>query len=199
MIISVCPKLRVCSNLACGCDAFHNEGQGDAEPILEAFGRQFLKFSLKPTPSLDAQLFNIMLRIPLSLEHALQTFSGVSGVYFEPRGDTPQDASVRYGVIWVPRADLQSIQVLKQGAAAAGSVWAAMQGFRRASAASASEARRPFHCQSRSDRGLGVPGGRPSSRSLRLLDGRPCRPNPLLGPPLRGQVTTFCGHKLEKS
>ena len=121
-IISVCPKLRLCQNLGCTCEAFHPDGQADLQPILEAFNRQFLRLNLRPVPAGDAQLFNIMLRVPLALEHPLQSFSGSSGIYFEPRGATPREPSARYGVIWVPRSDLQGIQVLKQGSAAAAGV-----------------------------------------------------------------------------
>ena len=119
-VIAECPLLSACHKLGCDCPAFHGVSSGDApEPILEVFGRQYLTLNLRPSSPESAQLFNAVLRVPRQLEEAIQGSSGVKGIYFEPRGDTLQEVSTRFSVIWLPRTDLQQAVVLKQSNKAA--------------------------------------------------------------------------------
>ncbi|OLP95201.1 hypothetical protein AK812_SmicGene22685 [Symbiodinium microadriaticum] len=115
-VVAQCKLLTSCSVAGCTCEAFHGvSGPGEPEPILEVFGRQFLQLNLRQAAPSEAQVFNAILRIPLALEEQLQGFSGMGGIYFEPRGDSLRDPSARFSVIWVPRADHKQVLLFKQG------------------------------------------------------------------------------------
>ena len=114
-VVSLCPKLTGCERLGCDCPHYHGDGTGaDVTPILEAFGRQYLLHTLKQTQPEAAQIFNVVLRVPDLLVDVLQGFSGVSGLYFEPRGATLREASSHYAVVWVPKADNKQAHLLRQ-------------------------------------------------------------------------------------
>ena len=114
-IVSLCPKLVGCSKLGCDCDAYHGEGANvEPNPILEVFGRQFLLHNLKSSQADVAQIFNVVLRVPVPLVDVLQGFSGLQGLYFEPRGATLREASPDFAVIWVPKADNKQAHFLRQ-------------------------------------------------------------------------------------
>ena len=97
-----CPLLTACDKVSCSWPAFHKLAHtGEPDPILEVFGRQFLFHNLKPAFADKAEVYNAVLRIPLAMEVDLQVFSGQQGLYFEPRGDTVQDPSDMFSVIWM--------------------------------------------------------------------------------------------------
>ena len=52
--------------------------------------------------------------MPDSLVEVLQGSSGVSGLYFEPRGATLREASSNYAVVWVRKADNKQAHLLRQ-------------------------------------------------------------------------------------
>ena len=114
-VLQLCPLLTACDKLSCSCPAFHKMAHaGEPDPILEVFGRQFLFSNLKQAPADKAEVYNAVLRVPLVMEVELQAFSGLQGLYFEPRGDSIREPSDRFSVIWMPRLDHSQALILRQ-------------------------------------------------------------------------------------
>ena len=65
-------------------------------------------------PPAAASSFQVFIRLPAQLELPLQAYSGLSGVYVEPREDGVKLPSSRYAVIWLPRGTQQEALLLTQ-------------------------------------------------------------------------------------
>ena len=52
--------------------------------------------------------------MPAELRNTLLACSGDAGVYFEPRGVEPRDASIDFSVFWLPKADFHDALVFRQ-------------------------------------------------------------------------------------
>ena len=114
-VLQLCPLLTACDKLSCSCPAFHKMAHaGEPDPILEVFGRQLLFSNLKQARADKAEVYNAVLRVPLAMEVDLQAFSGLQGLYFEPRGDNVREPSARFSVIWMPRLDHSRALILRQ-------------------------------------------------------------------------------------
>ena len=109
------PCLRLCTDLNCKCDAWHNEEQEPVQsPVLDVWRRQFLRSGFKQAPQQDATMFSVCVRIPQCLLVRLLAMSGSGGVYLEPRSLDAKDVDRTFDIIWVPKADKQSLQHLRQ-------------------------------------------------------------------------------------
>ena len=114
-VIQACPALQTCSEVGCTCAAWHGvHGPGEPAAVLEAFGRQFLDEGYRTSPPTEAFVWNVFLRVPSELSSRLQPFSGIGGVFFEPRGREVRLPSDRFTVVWLPRAGLQDAVLRKQ-------------------------------------------------------------------------------------
>ena len=116
-IFSRIPCLQPCADPTCEghCEAWHpNENYQLQEPILELWGKQYIRHNFQPAPPASADLFQVMIRIPQCLQTQVQTYSGISGVYLEPRGLNGKQPSDRFQVVWVPRASFDELRVMKQ-------------------------------------------------------------------------------------
>ena len=111
--------LRLCSEPHCKCDAWHNEEQEPVQTaVLDVWRRQFLRPGFKPSPPQEASMFSVCFRIPKCLQHRVLSMSGSGGVYLEPRSLDAKEVDRTYDIVWVPKADKQSVQHLRQTAPA---------------------------------------------------------------------------------
>eukprot|EP00435_Cladocopium_sp_Y103_P026104 s1941_g6.t1 len=114
-IVSMLPELRRCMSTGCDCAAWHNtENLAIADPILDLWKRQFLKFGFKQSDPPSADFFNVSVRIPACLLQRVLMRSGVNGLYLEPRTADGQSVLDSYMVIWVSKQSLQQLQHAKQ-------------------------------------------------------------------------------------
>ena len=114
-VLEVCPALRTCTQVGCSCGSWHGtSGPGVPEALLEVWGRTFATLAFKTCNPLDASVFNAFLRVPEELRPTLLAVSGDAGVYFEPRGAEPRDASTEFSVFWLPKADFHTALVFRQ-------------------------------------------------------------------------------------
>ena len=116
-LFSKIPLLQKCNTVGCGagCGHWHPEQVDDVEePILEVWGRQFMLQSFKPMPASEAEVFGVHLRLPAKLELPLQGFSGLDGVYLEPKEIDGKRPSTSFQVFWQQKATHQDIVHLRQ-------------------------------------------------------------------------------------
>eukprot|EP00435_Cladocopium_sp_Y103_P024931 s684_g6.t1 len=111
----VCP-LQPCDDEECtGCEAWHSTPQFPIDtPVLEVWGKQWMRLSYQFCPSEQADLFGVHLRIPDTLQIQVQAFSGFEGVFLEPRSLCGKKPSELFHVIWMPRADLSQLTLQRQ-------------------------------------------------------------------------------------
>ena len=111
----IAPLLQTCEVAGCECQKWHGTSDpGQPPSILETWSRQYFSPSFKIVQPSAATVFNIMLRVPCQLESPLQAYSGMSGVFFEPRSDTQKSPSERFTVIWLPKLGYQQARLLMQ-------------------------------------------------------------------------------------
>ena len=111
------PVLQRCGDDECdgSCEAWHStESCQLSDPILELWGRQFIQLNFQQVAPEKAEVYQVHLRVPQVLQTQLQTYSGVGGVYLEPRGLDGKKPSDHFEVVWMPRITFDALQVLKQ-------------------------------------------------------------------------------------
>ena len=114
-VLQQLPCLRLCSEPHCKCDAWHNEEHEPVQTaVLDVWRRQFLRPGFKPSPPQDASMFSVCFRIPQCLQNRVLSMSGSGGVYLEPRSLDAKEVDRSYDIVWVPKADKQSVQHLRQ-------------------------------------------------------------------------------------
>lgn len=116
-IFSKLPILRPCNDPQCvgNCEAWHPAESCDvADPLLEVWSKSWMSLSFNPMAPAAADTFSVHVRLPVCLQHQLQHYSGLGGLFLEPRqvnGRTPSD---RYYVIWLAKTSYQELMMLKQ-------------------------------------------------------------------------------------
>ena len=111
------PLLQQCDDDECdgSCEAWHKSEQCPlSDPILELWGRQFILLNFQQVAPEKADVYQVHLRIPQVLQIRLQTYSGIGGVYLEPRGLDGKRPSEQFEVVWLPRTSFEALQVLRQ-------------------------------------------------------------------------------------
>ena len=111
------PILQACDEEMCQghCEAWHPTSECTLDnPLMELWGKQWLTLNFGQIPSSQAELFSVHVRIPAVLANQILTYSGVSGVYLEPKhvdGKQPSDACQ---VFWLQRHSYQEVLHIKQ-------------------------------------------------------------------------------------
>ena len=114
-VVSIVPVLQTCDIAGCECQKWHGTSDpGQPPSILETWGRCFYNVALKPVPPSAATSFQVFIRLPAQLEMPLQAYSGMSGVYVEPREDGVKLPSARFAVIWLPKGSQREALLLMQ-------------------------------------------------------------------------------------
>ena len=108
--------LQVCDDDECsGCEAWHKTEQYPIDsPIIEVWGRQWMSQSFAYCAPENADLFAVHLRLPETLQVAIQEFSGDAGVFVEPKSVCGRKPSSVFQVIWTPKADLRQLIMQRQ-------------------------------------------------------------------------------------
>ena len=111
------PLLTLCNKAACDsmCGSWHvPEGTELKDPLLEVWNRQWLTMAFSQVPPKDADVYSVTLRIPKSIEQSLQHYSGIDGIYIEPKAIDGRQVSKEFHVVWVPKASYAQIAVHRQ-------------------------------------------------------------------------------------
>ena len=116
-IFSKIPVLQRCFHEECDgqCEAWHpNDTYQIVDPILEIWGRQWMKVTFEASVPNEADIYAVHIRLPQCVQVQVQTYSGISGVFLEPKGEDGKQPSSAFQVAWLPRLSFQEVQVLKQ-------------------------------------------------------------------------------------
>ena len=114
---SLIPLLQACTIDQCDqqCGAWHPTHDCDIRhPILELWGKQFISHGFSVQPAEKADTFTVHMRLPLSMQDALQQFSGNHGAYVEPKEVDGKLPSGQYQVFWLPRSTHRELVHLRQ-------------------------------------------------------------------------------------
>ena len=119
-IFSKVSPLQQCEDDECpGCEAWHQTLQCPVQsPVLEAWGKQWMKLNFQYCPSDQAEIFGVHLRLPEVLQQQVQAFSGFAGVFLEPRSLDGKKPSDQFQVIWMPKSDVTQLMMLRQSLSA---------------------------------------------------------------------------------
>ena len=115
-IFSKVSPLQPCEDDECpGCEAWHQTQQYPvASPVLEAWGKQWMKLNYQYCPSDQAEVFGVHLRLPEVLQCQVQAFSGFQGVFLEPRSLDGKKPSEQFQVIWIAKTDISQLMMQRQ-------------------------------------------------------------------------------------
>ena len=111
------PMLQQCQIEGCpqDCEAWHPaEACSISDPILEVWGRQWLSLTFVQKQSDQAELYSVHFRVPHCLQVQIQTYSGIDGVYCEPKAVDGKSPSTAFHVVWLPRLQYADALVYKQ-------------------------------------------------------------------------------------
>ena len=109
--------LMVCEDSECSqnCGRWHVDPKDEVhDPILGVWNRQWLTATYATVAPLEADLYTVTLRLPASLEEALQSLSGYKGVYVEPKGLDGRSVSPNHHVIWLPKSTASQARMYAQ-------------------------------------------------------------------------------------
>lgn len=116
-VFNLLPILQPCPDSECdgSCEAWHPSVTFPLrEPILELWGKQWLLDNFTGSSPQKAELFVVHVRLPHCLQHQVQTYSGINGLYLEPKDEDGKSPSKVYQVIWMGRSSLQDLTIGKQ-------------------------------------------------------------------------------------
>ena len=111
------PVLQACRDEECGgsCEMWHvSPACSLKDPILELWGRQFLKVNFAHSNPEDSDLFTVHIRLPACVLHQALLYSGANGLFVEPKAVDGRQPSPLYQVIWLARATLQELVIMRQ-------------------------------------------------------------------------------------
>ena len=83
-------------------------------PVLELWGKQWLRLDFRQTSPDQSELFTAHLRLPEHLQMQVQYFSGHDGVYLEPKATDGRQPSPDFQVVWLPKADQSQVMLQRQ-------------------------------------------------------------------------------------
>lgn len=115
-VFSQVPPLLQCrDDECCGCECWHRTLDFPVDsPVLELWGKQWLKLDFRSAAPDDADVFTAHMRLPEHLQMQVQYFSGHDGVYLEPKSIDGRQPSPDFQVIWMPKADASQLMLQRQ-------------------------------------------------------------------------------------
>ena len=112
-LVSLLPMLKRCHSEKCDCPSWHNPDKLEVrDPILDVWGRQYLRSGFKQCPPPKADIFSVCMRIPQCILEPILASSGNVGAYCEPRTADGKEILTDYTVVWTPKHTLQEMQHL---------------------------------------------------------------------------------------
>ena len=111
-ILQMHPLFTVCSGQRCGgnCQRFHAPDVDIDAVVLDVWARSWLTMRGKRATPEDADLFQVLIRVPECLAKPLQKLSGTAGLYIEPRQTEGRGVDPNSSVIWLPNGNLAEAQ-----------------------------------------------------------------------------------------
>ena len=86
VFVQVPPLMQCPDEECCGCECWHRTLDFPVDsPVLELWGKQWLKLDFRSAAPDDADVFTAHMRLPEHLQMQVQYFSGHDGVYLEPK------------------------------------------------------------------------------------------------------------------
>lgn len=82
-------------------------------PLMELWSKQWLTMTYQPTSASQAELFTVHVRIPAVMATQLLTYSGVAGLYLEPKHINGRQPSEAFQVFWLHRHSYQETLHIK--------------------------------------------------------------------------------------
>ena len=128
VVVNLVESLQVCDTSSCNavCGKFHPPVDAEVNKMLfEVWARSFGNASGKHCPADQAFSYTAFLRVAESGMDALLR-SSCSGIYVEPRRDSPPGVDDRYMVVWLPHWSKQEV-IHKLRTSAAGIALARLQ------------------------------------------------------------------------
>lgn len=116
-IFSKVPTLVACDDEFCQghCEAWHPTSECALDsPVMELWAKQWLKLNFSQVQASQAELYTVHLRVPSCLAVQLQTYSGFSGLYLEPKHVDGRQASDMFQVFWMPKHSYQEVLHIRQ-------------------------------------------------------------------------------------
>ena len=102
------PRLLLCRGDRCGpeCKRFHAPVDADLDQVVvDLWGRGWFSARGKRVPPMEADQFQVLMRIPLLCTEGLQQKGGQDGIYVEPRREDGKGPADEYTVVWLPAGD----------------------------------------------------------------------------------------------
>ena len=97
------------------CEAWHPTSECALDsPVMELWAKQWLKLNFSQVQASQAELYTVHLRVPSCLAVQLQTYSGFSGLYLEPKHVDGRQASDMFQVFWMPKHSYQEVLHIRQ-------------------------------------------------------------------------------------
>ena len=102
------PRLLLCRGDRCGqeCKKFHAPVDADLDQVVvDLWGRGWFSSRGKRATPLEADQFQVLLRIPLLCTEGLQQKAGQDSIYVEPRREDGKGPADEYAVVWLAGND----------------------------------------------------------------------------------------------
>ena len=116
-LFSKVPVLQPCQDEMCGghCEMWHQNAHCHLlDPILEIWNKQWLSHQFSNVSPDRAEIYAVCIRLPISVQMQVQSYSGSSGIFVEPRSIDGRQPSDQFQVVWLPKMSGQELVVLKQ-------------------------------------------------------------------------------------
>ena len=94
--------------------ALEHFAQLQPQDILDVWDRQYLNKQYQKTKPEHADMFSVVLRIPLKQADHLMSQSSFEGVYFEPRSQSGRAPSPSHRIVWLPKKSFADVIAAKQ-------------------------------------------------------------------------------------
>ena len=115
-LFSKVPVLQTCPEETCGghCEMWHPcEACRLTDPILEIWNKQWLTYGFASASPEKAEVYSVCIRLPVSVQMQVQAYSGIAGIFVEPRSIDGRQPSDQFQVVWV-KVSNQELVLLRQ-------------------------------------------------------------------------------------
>ena len=104
-----CEAMTVCES-----PCWHpTEADEVQDPVLDVWRKQWVSSTFRPAAPQAADIFMLNIRYLGSLEEKLLPYSGLGGVFLEPRSLCARHPVMDYQVLWLGKSDLSELQRLR--------------------------------------------------------------------------------------
>ena len=116
-VLKVLAPLTRCTcdpTMQCDGPCWHpTEADAVQDPVLDVWRKQWVSASFRPVQPAVADVFMLNIRYLGALEEKILSYSGVGGVFVEPRSLCARHPVLDYQVLWLGKSDLAELQRLR--------------------------------------------------------------------------------------